>query len=336
MLERKDNKPQCGKKSVRHRSIDIFRGITIVLMVFFTILSRLAYVPESLDHNEFGKIHLGDFVLTMFLFVSGMSIVFFREKRKNRKTGEYVLDVIERLGMLVMIAIVLSPFSAGEILGMDEVMLNAVLFIPALILIIFPEWSVFLVAGSVFAAYFILGSVSMLPDFRAHYLGGYAAAIFYLPVMLGGAMAGKRLVEGKNLDMLLALWAVTSLVLLLVIPAYKMTASPSFMAVSVALSLAFFYIIREAEAAGKLAGRISEKIEYLGRKPIRYWTLMFVLLVGPLTVYMAYMDSRFPIGMDWLAAVAVSLLCVPLLYISSKGVDILEDLVKARLKKFRA
>ncbi len=81
---------------MRIRSIDVFRGISILLMVFFTLILRLSdSLPVLIIHNVRESIHLGDFVLPMFLFASGISLVFFAKKRKKLKS--HVLDILKGL-----------------------------------------------------------------------------------------------------------------------------------------------------------------------------------------------------------------------------------------------
>ena len=183
---------------MRIPSIDLFRGLAIALMVFFTISYwTSANLPEFLKHNEADSLHIGDFVLPMFLFASGMSLVFFHEKRKGKKG--YWLDAIERFGKLVIISAILSIFSAGAFLGMDEVMLSALLFLASLLLLQLPEAYLVSVSLAIPTAYALITAYTgLLPGFGSAYLGGYPAAIFYLPVMLTGVMVGRRVESGEE------------------------------------------------------------------------------------------------------------------------------------------
>lgn len=297
---------------MRVRAIDTFRGLSILLMVFFTMLARLSgSLPDFLDHNVPGSLHFGDFVLPMFLFASGMSLVFFYRKYRKR---QFALETIERFGKLVMIAFLLSPFSSGMFFGMDEVMLSALCFIPGILLVSFP--SIVIAAGglAVFLLYFILQTLQMLPDFTAYYLGGYPAAVFYLPVMLGGVIAAKNIERTKEL---LVGAVMLSAVMLLIFPPYKMSASPTFMMLSIALSLAF---LLAAQRFG------SQALEYLGRRPLRYWTLMFVVLVVPITFYAISSRSNLPLNLGWYHALVLSVASILGLYILSKLIDTCSNL----------
>lgn len=297
---------------MRLHSIDAFRGLAIVLMVLYTLGIMLEAAGGVFTHNAEGSLHLGDFVLPMFLFASGMSLVFFHEKRKKKSRTEYALDVMERFGKFVLISMFLSPFSAGGFLQMDEVMLSAVLFLACILLIGLPGFALFIAGLAVFVLYFALSSLSLLPDFSLHYLGGYPAAIFYLPVMLGGIIVGKQVAAKKELLMPLFCAISVSALLLFIIGPWKMDASPSFMALSVALSLLVFVLMKDFR---------NEHLEYLGQHPFRYWVLMYVLLKIPLMLYAMYAGLDVPLG--WGSALILTLLCVPALYLASRGIDFL-------------
>jgi predicted acyltransferase len=292
----------------RIRAIDSFRGVTVIFMVFFTMILPLSdSLPWPLIHGVPGTIRPGDFVLSMFLFASGMSIVYFDRKRKTSKT--YVLDIIERFGKFILIWFFLSPLSAGEFLGMDEIMLNLLLFIPTLLLIKFSDNELAITGLAIFILYGLLQLADVLPDFTVHYLGGYAGAIFYLPVMLAGVIAGRNIDKIKNYLLPIA---ILSILLLFIFPPYKNLVTPSFMAFSILISLIGFKLSEKLDI---------REIEYLGRDPIRYWVLMFVVLAMPLLLIVDRMGLDLPLQMDWQTATALTLAGVVALYIISKIFD---------------
>ncbi|MBI5227690.1 DUF1624 domain-containing protein [Candidatus Micrarchaeota archaeon] len=305
---------------MRIRSIDVFRGFSIVLMVFFSLILRIGKLPDILVHNISGSLHFGDFVLPMFLFASGISLVFFNNRRKNLSKTDYALDVAEKFGKLVLISALLSVFSAGDFLGMDEVMLNALLFIPAVILLTISEVVLGILCVLIFGIYFALMASSNLPDFSLHYLGGYTAAFFYLPVMLGGVIVGKRILNGQGLHLLLLATAIISAALFALIIPDKMNATPTFMALSVFVSLAFFIIV-DWLLKKQEKNPIWNHLEYLGKDPIRYWVLMFVVLIIPISLYAISLNRKLPLDLGWEVSLIIGLLCVPFLYVISKGVD---------------
>ncbi|MFH1785021.1 MAG: heparan-alpha-glucosaminide N-acetyltransferase domain-containing protein [Candidatus Micrarchaeota archaeon] len=300
---------------MRIKAIDTFRGLSILLMVFFTIILGLcSSLPWLLTHNVPGTLRPGDFVLPMFLFASGMSLVYFDKKKSKNK--DYILDIIERIGKLVMIWFFLSPISSGEFLGMDEIMLNVLLFMPTLLLIKFSNKEIIIAGLSVFLLYFALQVVGFLPDFNANYLGGYGAAIFYLPVMLAGVIAGREI---ENIDKYITPLILFSVIMLILIPPYKLMVTPSFIILSILVSLLFF----------KLSKKIDIKeIEYLGKDPIRYWVLMFVVLGLPLLMYADGLDIGLPLKLDWLTAIGLTIVGMVILYMLSKILDIVISITK--------
>ncbi len=298
---------------MRVEEIDRFRGLAIVMMVFFSLTLALSdSLPDIIRHNVPGSLHLGDFVLPMFLFASGMSLHFFVQKKGKGK--HFALDLMERFGLLAMIWLFLSPFSGGGFLEMDELMLSLILSVPTILLVGAREDAVLAAAFIPVLAYFALGAYGALPDFTRHYLGGYAAAPFYLPVMLAGALVARHL---DKAELALIPSGLAALLLVALVPPYKLVASPSFMAVSVFFSLAVFALVKRA---GSLAGAM-KPLEYLGKEPLRYWVLMWVLVLIPIAAYVLASAADFPLHYSAQAAVAISLAAMAFLYAVSLGID---------------
>jgi hypothetical protein len=245
----------------------------------------------------------------MFLFASGMSLVFFDEKRRKKELPGYLLDLAERTGALMLVWIFLSPFSAGGAFGMDEIALSAMLFLASLLLMMLSEASVIIAAIAIPVAYLALMQMNMLPDFSLSYLGGFVAAPFYLPVMLAGVVAARRM---DRISALLLASLALALVLAMLVAPYKTVASPSFMALSVSVSLAGFWLCRRFR---------NTWLEYLGRQPLRYWVLMYLVLIIPfeLTAFAAGME--LPLALGWPAAIVLAVACVPFLFLVSKAMD---------------
>lgn len=303
---------------MRVRAIDAFRGAAIALMVFFSLALNLsAGLPDLLKHNQPDEISPGDFVLPMFLFASGMSLVFFVKKRENAPAAACWMDIIGRSGKLLLVWVFLSLFSSGEILGMDELALSVILSLAAILLIPLPAAEIATIALAPPFAYIVLLHAGMLPDFSGHYLGGFAALPFYLPVMLAGAIAGRDM---KGTWKVAAGAAILSAILLFIIPPYKTDASPSFMALSVLLSALAFMGIERLGAPWA---------EYMGKRPLRFWILMYVLLIIPLVLYALASRTGLPLGLPWPAAIIVSACAIPLLVAASKGMDMLEKRISA-------
>ena len=80
--------------SKRNESIDILRGLTMLLMVFVNDLWSVGGVPHFLEHFEVSEDGMGvaDIVFPMFLFAMGMSIPYALERRFSKGySGESTL-----------------------------------------------------------------------------------------------------------------------------------------------------------------------------------------------------------------------------------------------------
>lgn len=106
----------------RNIAIDIFRGLTMVLMITVNDFWKVPGVPHFLEH--FGTFEdgmgLSDFVYPMFLFAMGMSIPFAIDRRREKGTpeGDIFLHILSRVfALLVMGAFIMNseePFSGNK------------------------------------------------------------------------------------------------------------------------------------------------------------------------------------------------------------------------------
>jgi hypothetical protein len=317
------------RTKMRIVAIDKLRGIAIILMVFFTlILIFCPNVPDVLQHNIQNALRFGDFILPIFLFSSGMSLFFFAHKgtttqhnlscqtspaTAGRRYGvqsniNIPLKFLKRITIFWCIWVVLSPFSASKLLGMDELALSLFLSCITIIIVRCKTLYLVLVATLPMLAYLALYWTNHLPIFNG-YLGGYAVLPFYLPVMLAGVIAAKHITQIPRLILPCALLALG---LLLVIPPYKLVGSPSFMMLSILFSLIGFYSIQYYPC---------QPIEYIGRNPLRYWILMWIFIISALVTYPNYLGALLAQSFTWPIASLICLGCMVLLYFISKGMD---------------
>jgi len=306
----------------RYKPIDAFRGLAILGMVFFTVTLRLSSdLPDPLRHNAWGSLHLGDFVLPMFLFASGLSLAYFLQKREEEKQNIFLQDVIKRFGKLALVGILLSFFSAYGFLEMDEVMLCALLFIVCVVLSRL-DWRVIL--GIIFfidLSYIALIQRGWESVFIGHYLGGYPAALYYLPVMLTGLIIGKGIISK-------GLWCRSNKITIVMIfafflffwsfiPLNKLTASPSFIMFSILFSFLIFAVTEKIACSINSLG----ELEYIGRKPLRYWLMMYIVFLIPLRFYIEVSGQILPLHIQWSIGIAISLGLVILLWGISYMID---------------
>lgn len=304
-------------------AIDIFRGISVVLMVFFSLMAKLSNsLPYLLKHGIPREFYVGDMVLPMFLFASGISIYFFVNKRKGNK-WPLLLDSIGRLGKFFLVSALLSIFSAGQFLGMDEIMLNAILFLLALMLINIPSFWYLFISISIFFSYLFIQTIGIINIFDSAYLGGYNGAIFYLPVMLSGLAIARYINKNELLEMngikkFLVIVIVLFLLFLFLTPLDKSRVSPSFMLVSIlASSIIFVTIMRN----NKQYSNILQVFEYLGQRSLRYWVLMFIFFIIPHGFCFIAKACPLAFSFSWPEAIIISLLFLVLFAVISHIMD---------------
>lgn len=293
---------------VRNHAIDTFRGLAIIGMVFFTVTLRLSSnLPEFLRHNVRGSLHLGDFVLPMFLFASGLSLAYFIKKREKEEQKPFFKDVFNRFIKLALVGISLSVFSANGFFEMDEVMLSALLFI-ACIALYRLDWKIIL--GVIFfinLSYILLMQLDLLNIFMGHYLGGYPAALYYLPVMLTGLILGKGILsEGllcKSNKIIISVIFTFFIFFWIFIPINKMAASPTF----IMLSILFSFLIIAVIILIMGNKTFSNELEFMGRKPLRYWIMMFIIFIIPVRIYDEFSGQVISFQLPWFISVITSL-----------------------------
>jgi len=300
-------------------------------------------LPELLKHNVPGSVHVGDFVLPMFLFASGLSLAYYFENNLSRGSlcsSSALKDIIGRFIKLAFIGLSLSYFSAYRLLEMDEVMLSAICFLACIFLSRFKWKFGLLIIILINLSYLLLIKFDHTYIFSQHYLGGYLSVPYYLPIMLSGFFVGQDMILRSEMNHLTAstnnasenpisannlLLMVGVMVLFLLSMLFaqldKLTASPSFMMLSILVSF-FLYI---AFIKFKLSNPIAAQIEYIGKNPLRFWVMMYVLLIIPGIIYVKTKDGSFPLEIPWLAGITISSAAIFLLWSMSKLVDRLKD-----------
>jgi heparan-alpha-glucosaminide N-acetyltransferase len=103
---------ESAVKSDRIRSIDVFRGLTILFMIFVNDVAGVRNIPAWLKHAEAGSpgMTFVDVVFPAFLFIVGLAVPFALERRQIRYPGKALRGhIISRsLSLLVLGVLMLN------------------------------------------------------------------------------------------------------------------------------------------------------------------------------------------------------------------------------------
>ncbi|HTF96116.1 MAG TPA: DUF5009 domain-containing protein [Cellvibrio sp.] len=101
-------------------SIDVFRGITIFIMVFVNELSGVANIPLWMKHlpADVDGMTFVDLVFPAFLFIVGMSIPFAIQARADK--GDSALTIFNHIALRSLGLIVIGVFMVNTESGYDE------------------------------------------------------------------------------------------------------------------------------------------------------------------------------------------------------------------------
>ncbi len=313
----------------RDPQLDLLRGIAVAGMFFFSFVLTLSdSLPMILAHNIPGKLLPGDFVLSLFLFCSGISLAMIRSRYPRLSDLALWRRLGTRIAQMVLVSLFVTPFSVGRVLGMDEMMLNVVLTIPSLIIIGLGPRVIWVATVVVWCAYLVLARLALVPETPSQYLGGYQMAIFWLPMLLGGALVyslahchmQRARCEGHmercewEMARQLGVWLALSLGAILVSGwPDKMRVNPAFGCLSVALCIVVLGGLRQFSLRCRW-------LEYFGSKPLRMWGLMFCLL-GPVRLYGEMELQRSVLNLSPTSAVLISISWMGCCYFISRGYD---------------
>lgn len=131
-------------QSVRIASIDLFRAVTMLCMIFVNDLWTLTDVPHWLEHAAPGENFLGfsDIVFPSFLFVLGMSVPFAIENRIKR--GESRLIILKHIIIRVIALLVMGVFIVNTEAGISpESPINLPVFVLLMVTSFFLIWNVY-------------------------------------------------------------------------------------------------------------------------------------------------------------------------------------------------
>ena len=112
--------------SLRLDSIDVFRAVTMFLMIFVNDLWSLEDVPKWLEHSKAAEDAMGlsDVVFPGFLFIVGLSIPFAIANRKKKGDSDVLIirHIAERTFALLLMGIFIVNYEniAGEAMAVSK------------------------------------------------------------------------------------------------------------------------------------------------------------------------------------------------------------------------
>jgi len=133
-----------ANKPLRIASIDVFRAITMFLMIFVNDLWTVSGVPQWLEHATSDQDMLGfaDVIFPAFLFVMGMSIPLAIGGRL--KKGESKLIVLKHIIIRTIALLVMGLFTVNSEYGLSsEVGINRSVYVFIMLLGFFLIWNVY-------------------------------------------------------------------------------------------------------------------------------------------------------------------------------------------------
>lgn len=128
----------------RNRAIDLFRALTMTVMIFVNDMWRVSGIPHWLEHGDWGEDFMGlaDFVFPCFLVAVGMSIPYAIENRfcKGKSAESTLLHILLRTLALIVMGVFLVNSEGG--VG-DGAPYTKLAYRPLAILGFFLVWNVY-------------------------------------------------------------------------------------------------------------------------------------------------------------------------------------------------
>lgn len=270
---------------MRFTSLDMFRGLAIVLMLFINSVSFLSSnLPIFLQHNTSGMLP-ADIIAPMFQFILGAALVISVNKRK--KKGEKTFGYVMKRAFLLLVIGLLLDLSTTEFQEFKWGILQS-LGVGLVVGYLFLFWPVRMRAVAAFAILMTYSAlITYVPLIYDNVVGsihsGPIGAISYATVTIFGTIAGtmfydRREKPGIGLIFGIGLVAL-SIAASMIIPFNKILASSSYMLFSAGVCfilISFVYIV------GEIKKRNISVISMFGRNSLSLWILQYLLMYIPL------------------------------------------------------
>jgi predicted acyltransferase len=185
-------------KQRRNTAIDLFRGITVIVMVIVNNPGDWKYIYSPLKHPAWNGVSIADLVFPFFIIAVGMSIPFAMHKKQvnEEKSNLQILNfVLKRFFILFLLGLFLNAFPFFEweglrIPGVLQRIALVYLFCSMIFLFIKPTvWQAFLFV-LVLVGYYILIVRIPPPDWNGE------GSFVYSPVYNWAAYLDRSLLDG--------------------------------------------------------------------------------------------------------------------------------------------
>ncbi|BDD04751.1 heparan-alpha-glucosaminide N-acetyltransferase domain-containing protein [Aureibacter tunicatorum] len=105
-------------KKTRIASIDIFRALTMLFMIWVNDFPTLTGIPKWLKHGPSGEEYIGfsDFIFPLFLFIVGLSIPFAIQHRLNKSVDAFEISkhIVLRSASLLLIGVYMVNYETSH------------------------------------------------------------------------------------------------------------------------------------------------------------------------------------------------------------------------------
>ncbi|WP_157258077.1 acyltransferase family protein [Pedobacter ginsenosidimutans] len=173
-------------------SLDVFRGITIAMMILVNNMGSHEYVYPQLGHSDWNGCTLTDLVFPFFLFIIGVSICFAMDKKRyNTPHREIIAAAARRSMIMIGLSFVLFLFPKVFTAPIDAILnlrIQGILFRIAIVYFL----ATLIFIKTKLGTQIILGIL---------FLVGYWCVLSFIPVPgIGAANYGKDTNMGAYLD----------------------------------------------------------------------------------------------------------------------------------------
>lgn len=158
-------------------SLDVFRGLTILLMIIVNTPGSWAYVYSPFRHSEWHGCTPTDLVFPFFLFIVGVAMWFSFKKYEHQMSSQALKKILKRTALIFLIGLFLNAFpkfnfESLRIMGVLQRIALSYGFAAILVLML-PRWGRWVIAFLVLIAYWgILAMGSSDPFSLEHNIAG--------------------------------------------------------------------------------------------------------------------------------------------------------------------